>query len=128
MPKYQASVDLFTKTIFKKGDYMGAKYISNGKAREYVRSHECFKGSNVWGEWYEQGMGADVVRRYVVYSYRYTFPIFVYEPLSDRWYENTTKYSRTTSKHKTQLHPCITTIPLCLEDMLIVQKIGRAHV
>lgn len=103
---------------------MGSKYIANGKAREYVREHKVFKGSNIWAEWYEQGMGADIVKRYVVYSYRYTFPLFVYEPLSDTWYENSTRYSRTTSKHKTQLHPCVRTIPLCLEDMIVVQRTG----
>lgn len=124
MPKYQAAVDLFVATTFKRGDYMSAKYIANGKAREYVRKLEVFKGSNIWSEWYEQGVGADIVKRYVVYSYRYNFPLFIYEPLSDTWYENSTKYSRTTSKHKTQLHPCVPTIPLCLEDMCVVVRHG----
>lgn len=124
MPKYQAAVDLFVATSFRRGDYMSAKYIANGKAREYVRKLEVFKGSNIWSEWYEQGVGADIVKRYVVYSYRYNFPLFVYEPLSDTWYENSTKYSRTTSKHKTQLHPCVPTIPLCLSDMQTVQMYG----
>lgn len=103
---------------------MSAKYIANGKAREYVRRLEFFKGSNIWSEWYEQGVGDEVIKRYVVYSYRYTFPLFIYEPLSDTWYENTTRYSRTTAKHKTQLHPCVATKPLCLEDMLVVQRYG----
>ena len=124
MPKYQAAVYLFVATSFRRGDYMSAKYIANGKAREYVREHKVFKGSNIWSEWYEQGVGADIVKRYVVYSYRYNFPLFIYEPLSDTWYENSTKYSRTTSKHKTQLHPCVPTIPLCLEDMQVVQREG----
>lgn len=124
MPKYQGAVNLFVSATFKRGDYMGSKYIANGKAREYVRKLEVFKGSNIWAEWYEQGMGADIVKRYVVYSYRYTFPLFVYEPLSDTWYENSTRYSRTTSKHKTQLHPCVRTVPLCLEDMIVVQRTG----
>ena len=124
MPKYQGAVNLFASATFKRGDYMGAKYIANGKAREYVREHKVFKGSNIWSEWYEQGVDDAVIKRYVVYSYRYTFPLFVYEPLSDTWFENTTRYSRTTSKHKTQLHPCVRTVPLCLEDMLVVQRSG----
>ena len=124
MPRYQAAVDLFVATTFKRGDYMGAKYIANGKAREYVKEHKMFKGSNIWSEWYEQGVGDEVIRRYVVYSYRYNFPLFIYEPLSDTWYENSTKYSRTTSKHKTQLHPCVPTKPLCLEDMSVVLRHG----
>jgi len=125
MPKYQAAVDLFVATSFRRGDYMSAKYIANGKAREYVRRCEPFKGSNIWAEWYEQGIDkTEVARRYVVYSFRYTFPLFVYEPLSDTWYENSTKYSRTTAKHKTQMHPCVPTKPLCLEDMQTVQRYG----
>jgi len=126
MPRYQAAVDLFVATTFRRGDYMGAKYIANGKAREYVKKLEVFKGSNIFSEWYEQGIDGtrDIVKRYVVYSFRYTFPLFIYEPLSDTWYENTTKFSRTTSKHKTQLHPCVHTKTLCLEDMQIVQREG----
>lgn len=103
---------------------MSSKHIANGKARAYVQGLELFKGSNTWSEWYEQGMGNDIVKRYVVYSYRYNFPLFIYEPLSDTWYENSTKYSRTTTKHKTQLHPCVRTTPLCLEDMQVVQREG----
>lgn len=103
---------------------MSSKHIANGKARAYVQGLELFKGSNTWSEWYEQGMGNDIVKRYVVYSYRYNFPLFIYEPLSDTWYENSTKYSRTTTKHKTQLHPCVRTTPLCLGDMQVVQREG----
>jgi hypothetical protein len=124
MPKYQAAVDLFVATTFRRGDYMSAKYIANGKAREYVRKLEVFKGSNIWSEWYEKGIDGVITKRYVVYSYRYTFPLFVYDPMSDTWYENSTKYSRTTSKHKTQLHPCVPTIPLCLGDMGVVVRHG----
>lgn len=129
MPKYQAAVDLFVATTFRRGDYMSAKYIANGKAREYVRKLEVFKGSNIWSEWYEECLSGtnEIVKRYVVYSYRYTFPLFIYEPLSDAWYENSTWFSRTTSKHKTQLHPCVPTIPLCLEDMQIVQRFGGVY-
>ena len=124
MPRYQAAVDLFVATTFRRGDYMGAKYIANGKARGYVGMCEPFKGSNIWSEWYTQYTDDEVIKRYVVYSYRYTFPLFIYEPLSDTWYENTTKFSRTTSKHKTQLHPCVHTKTLSLEDMQIVQREG----
>ena len=97
------------------------KHIANRDAREYVRKLEVFRGSNIFSEWYEQGIDGtrDIVKRYVVYSYRYNFPLFIYEPLSDTWYENSTKYSRTTTKHKTQLHPCVRTTPLCLEDMQV---------
>ena len=108
-----------------KGEQM-TKHIANRDAREYVREHKVFRGSNIFSEWYEQGIDGtrDIVKRYVVYSYRYNFPLFIYEPLSDTWYENSTKYSRTTSKHKTQLHPCVPTIPLCLSDMQTVQMYG----
>jgi len=117
---------LFVATTFRRGDYMSAKYIANGKARAYVQRLELFKGSNTWSEWYEQGVDGtrDIIKRYVVYSFRYNFPLFIYEPLSDTWYENTTRFSRTTAKHKTQMHPCVPTKPLCLEDMQTVQMYG----
>jgi len=42
---------------------------------------------------------------YVVYSYGYHYPMFVYHKLTDTWYENTTKYSHTTTCHKNSARP-----------------------
>jgi hypothetical protein len=100
--------------------------IANYNARQYVQNRKVFMGSNTFAEWYEQGIDGtkDIVKRYVVYSYRYDFPLFVWDELAGQWFENATKYSMTTSKHKSQLHPLGDTVKLCLEDMLVVRSKG----
>lgn len=68
---------------------------SNKYADEFVTKREPFKASNAWGEW--------VKDMYVVYSYGYHFPMFVWA--DSEWYENTDKYSRSTTKQQSQLRP-----------------------
>lgn len=105
------------------GNYMSLKMIANGKAREHVEQHKPFRGSNLWGEW--TGLDGDGVGRYVVYSYRYTFPLFVYDQIADQWYENNTQFSNTTARHRVQVKPSnVTTIKLCVDDMETVAREG----
>ena len=107
----------------RQGNYMSLKMIANGNAREHVEQHKPFRGSNLWGEW--TGRDGDGVGRYVVYSYRYTFPLFVYDQIADQWYENDTQFSNTTTRHKKQCKPSnVTTIKLCVADMEIVAREG----
>lgn len=107
----------------RQGNYMSLKMIANGKAREHVEQHKPFRGSNLWGEW--TGRDGDGVGRYVVYSYRYTFPLFVYDQIADQWYENHTQFSNTTARHRVQVKPSnVTTIKLCVDDMEIVAREG----
>lgn len=68
--------------------------IANTKAKDVIRKRLPFKGTNFFGESYPNG--------YVVYSYGYHFPLFVYVNKACQWYGNSEKYSSTTSKHKTQ--------------------------
>jgi hypothetical protein len=44
-------------------------------------------------------------KTYTVYSYGTHYPMYVYDKTVDRWYGNSDKYSRTTSKHMTKLCP-----------------------
>jgi len=69
--------------------------VSNQKCRELVRNKESFHGSNLFGEWIKD--------KYVVFSYGYHFPLFVFH--NGIWYENKDRYSVTTSKHKKQTNP-----------------------
>ena len=71
------------------------KKISNIKASEYTSQQIEFKGSNTFGEWKNDC--------YTVYSYGYHFPMYVFK--GGKWYENSNKYSQTTSKQQTQLRP-----------------------
>ena len=71
------------------------KKVSNIKASQYTSQQIEFKGSNTFGEWKNDC--------YTVYSYGYHFPMYVFK--GGKWYENSNKYSRTTSKQQTQLRP-----------------------
>ena len=101
---------------------MSLKMIANGKAREHVEQLKPFRGSNLWGEW---SSSDGETRRYVVFSYRYTFPLYVYDELADQWYENHTQFSQTTTRHRSQCRPTgVETIKLSLQDMEIVARHG----
>lgn len=71
------------------------KSTNNATARQLVQSLTPFKGANTFGLY--KG------HKYIVYSYGFHFPIFAF--VEGQWYRNSDKYSRTTSKHQTQLAP-----------------------
>lgn len=73
------------------------KKIANHSARKLVQSQTPFQGSNLFAE--------DKFNSYVVYSYGYHHPLYVYNRITKLWYANCDKYSRTTSKHAGQTHP-----------------------
>ena len=101
---------------------------SNCNARDYVKRLSEFKANNLWSEWVEFDHPD---ARYVVYSYDRHWPLFIYEVRTDMWYENTSKYGVTTSKHKTQSHPHIGSdkiIPLHVEDMIKVANNGAVGI
>jgi hypothetical protein len=72
-------------------------YSSNKEADYYTTNREPFKGSNTWGEWIKE--------LYVVYSYGRHFPIYVWDEELGLWFGNQDKYSRSTSRHQSQLRP-----------------------
>ena len=69
--------------------------VSNSSARTFVQSRLPFKGNNTFGE--------TIDGVYVVFSYGHHWPLFVY--VDGTWYENQERYSVSTSKHRSQLHP-----------------------
>lgn len=111
---------------------MAIPRVTNRETREHVQNMRVFKNHNktLWGEWYEQGIPetGEIVKRYVVYSYRYNWPLFVaeHDPNSDewRWYENIDRYSLTTSRHKSQSHPRIPTMPMTVGAMNRIVREG----
>ena len=104
------------------GNYMSLKMVANGKARDMVDKRLPFRGSNTWAEW---GVNAYDNKLYVVYSYRYSWPMFVYDEVADQWYENSSQYSQTTSRHRTQCRPSgVTTIKADTNDMKILAMCG----
>lgn len=79
------------------------KKLSNYNVRTAVQNHEEFDANNIFSRWEETPTGA----MYVVYSYGLHYPMFIYVPDIDHWFSNSTKYSRTTSKHRSQAHPLV---------------------
>lgn len=97
---------------------------SNCNARRYVQSLVEFKANNLWSEWVECMNTKDA--RYVVYSYDRHWPLFIYESRTNTWFENTSKYGVTTSKHKSQANPLKdNAIGLHVDDMIKVASDGH---
>lgn len=94
--------------------------IANRDARKSVQRRQPFDASNIYAR-----RSADE-KRYVVYSYRDDWPMFVYDRTTSNWYENKDKVSRTTSKHRSQAHPhpLTGTTLLSREDMVTVADHG----
>ena len=71
-------------------------------AKQPFRANSCFA---------EQGSV------YVVYSYGYHYPMFIY---NGQWYENEDRYSATTERHKRSLRPADTTkVPTAVMKQLL---------
>ena len=97
---------------------------ANKDCAPYVTKREEFKGSNLFGEWdrlSEYGDISETYTPYIVYSYGRHFPIYLY--LNGVWYENTDKYSVSTSKHQTQARPEASTVKVDTQDIMdIISK------
>ena len=90
-------------------------YTNLKDARECVQNREIFDGNNCYAIHQTDD-------RYVVYSYGSHWPLFVHE--HGVWYENVSKYSRTTSKHHSVLHPLCDTTPMEFNQMQVLAESG----
>ena len=70
---------------------------SNKNAHFYIKDKKEFKGNHTFAV--NDGI------LYIIYSYGRHFPMYVYNRLTNVWLANKDKYSRTTSKHQSQLRP-----------------------
>lgn len=101
---------------------MSIKMIANGVARCMVDERRPFRGSNVWAEW---GQNAYDNKLYAVYSYRYNWPLFVWDDTAQVWYENTSQFSQSTSRHRSQCRPTgVQTVKCGVDDMRIIAVSG----
>ena len=74
--------------------------LANKNCRRYVENHEEFNGSNLFARWHGNV--------YVVYSYGEHYPMFLWidpDKPDGGWYENSDRYSVSTSKHHSQARP-----------------------
>lgn len=83
---------------------------TNMNARPLVKDKVPFQGSNLYSERFALLHGGSA---YVVYSYGEHWPLFicVTSPSGETtWYENSDRYSITTSIHRTRTHPHCDTV------------------
>ena len=118
---------------------MATPRVPNRDSRRFVQNRTPFSNHNdtLWGadstKWFrnpEEKWGDNPIesRAYTVYSYRTTWPLFIAcQPIEGGewvWFENTSKVSVTTSRHRTQAHPlCPTTILSC-DEMIYLDRYG----
>lgn len=105
-----------------------SKRIANNAARAYVQKRIEFKGSHTFA----REIHTDHSTLYVVYSYGEHYPMYVAETGDDditRWYANIDKDSRTTARHKSQLHPHVEhMVPMDTRRMRILALGGLMEV
>lgn len=95
----------------------------NRNAREFVQSLCPFKANNVTGDWETHPAGIF----FVVRSYEW-WVLFAYHRPTKQWYENVSKHSSTTSKHRTQTHPHTLTVAVNAQTVLDVLQSGATAV
>lgn len=102
------------------------KRINGRHARSYVQRTEPFRNSNgqLYAEWIDPSHSEDNNSRYVVYSYGPHWPLFIYVPEINTWFENSERHSMTTSKHRTHTHPYCPTVLLTLKQMMVLDRLG----
>lgn len=87
--------------------------ISTRSCRAAVKARGVFQCyGSLYSEWRK---ARDGTRMYVVYSYGEHWPLFVWH--DGTWYENSERYSVTTSKHRSASHPHCDTIPASCDSL-----------
>lgn len=96
--------------------------IRNMDMRPYVQRKDKFVNAN--GTMYSKWKGEGANSTYVVYSYNDTWPVFVYSPHLDKWWENQDKVSTTTSRHLSQSHPHTVTEKISVHLLRLIAEAG----
>lgn len=81
--------------------------VSNTKCRSLVINRQEFKANNIFAE-LRDGI-------YTVFSYGYHWPLFAC--INGQWFENSDRYSVTTSKHRGNTNPHVDTIKVSRDDL-----------
>jgi len=108
---------------------MSVQRTANSDARSLVQNRIDFNGNNTYARTHEANKDRPT-DLYIVYSYGSHFPLFIAETFEGitKWYENADRYSQTTSKHRSQLHPHYETTKLLTKDMMRMTAYGIAGV
>lgn len=101
------------------------KRIANKDARQYVAQQIEFQGSNMFAKWETHGLyGIGELQHYVVYSYAQHFPMYIYDPVTQAWFGNKDKFSRSTTRQQSQARPGYD-IEITWTDTETMQEIRR---
>jgi hypothetical protein len=102
--------------------------IANRDARQYVQRQHPFTGNNLYATfWCANPSSTDPGDNgYAVFSYGAHWPLFVC--VNGVWYENEDRRSRTTSKHRSQTHPHVDTVPASTEWLIRLIRKGYTAV
>jgi hypothetical protein len=96
--------------------------IANRDARPFVKSRVPFQGNNLYGRTWMSNPSSIVEGDYgyAVFSYGEHWPLFAAVTLGGHtvWFENKDRHSVTTSKHRSQTHPHVDTVPLTQAEMI----------
>ena len=79
---------------------MSKKRVANRDIDTHIDKLEIVEGSNIFTE--NSGFTHNL---YVVYSYGWHFPMYMYCRQADLWYGNSDRYSASTTKHQSQARP-----------------------
>lgn len=86
---------------------MSKKRVANRDINTHIDKLEIVEGSNIFTE--NSGKLPDNPETddnlYVVYSYGWHFPMYMYCRQADLWYGNSDRYSASTTKHQSQARP-----------------------
>ena len=77
---------------------------TNRHADSLARLKLPFKGSNMYAEWKFPDL-EEAAPVYVVYSYGEHFPMYIWEPLEDVWFNTTDDSTPSTNKHRSAVYP-----------------------
>ena len=99
-----------SRITIERGDTMrrlGKKRVANKVIGAYIDKLEIVEGSNIFTE--NSGKLPDNPETddnlYIVYSYGWHFPMYIYCRQADLWYGNDSRYSVSTSKHQSLARP-----------------------
>jgi len=87
--------------------------IATNRCRSHVQSLSPFQCHGSLYAKHERSVDGSTM--YVVYSYGPHWPLFVFH--EGVWYENSERYSPTTSKHRSLSHPHCDTVPVTSRDL-----------
>jgi hypothetical protein len=93
---------------------MTKKVRSHDDGVRLAQYRDAFEHPSVFGQWRICWRAADpAVEKvkppevYVIYSYGFHFPMYVYDETTQQWLGNSSKYSRTTSSHQSKYRPSV---------------------